>query len=103
MLFTWFERELPLRSTGLDRESPVMPGTVIAVSRERFSALGLFDPYLEIWGGENIEFSFKTWMCGGSVLQVTCSHVAHIYRKPLHADVARMFRNLFRVAEVWMD
>ncbi|CAG5115613.1 unnamed protein product, partial [Candidula unifasciata] len=85
--------------------SPTMPGGLFAISREFFDKLGTYDPGLDYWGGENIELSFKAWMCGGSVELVTCSHIGHIFRGPnpipLPPDPVR--KNSIRVAEVWMD
>ena len=87
--------------------SPTMAGGLFSIDREFFERLGAYDPGFEIWGGENLELSFKTWMCGGTLEIVPCSHVGHIFRdwspyewKP-GVDVLR--RNSIRLAEVWMD
>ncbi|XP_012941011.1 polypeptide N-acetylgalactosaminyltransferase 5 [Aplysia californica] len=85
--------------------SPTMPGGLFAISREFFERLGTYDPGLDYWGGENIELSFKAWMCGGSVELVTCSHVGHIFRRsnPIRWTSNIGSKNSIRVAEVWMD
>ncbi|KAI4884487.1 hypothetical protein NFI96_008956 [Prochilodus magdalenae] len=46
------------------------------------------------------------WMCGGSMYDVPCSRVGHIYRKYVPYKVpsgTSLARNLKRVAETWMD
>ncbi|RUS78127.1 hypothetical protein EGW08_014100, partial [Elysia chlorotica] len=108
MNFAWLgSRSLAATEPEANVRSPTMPGGLYAVSRKWFSELGQYDPGLELWGGENIEMSFKTWMCGGRLLQVSCSHVGHVFRdvNPAMRDTKRnpSIRNSVRVAEVWMD
>ncbi|CAJ1064911.1 polypeptide N-acetylgalactosaminyltransferase 17 [Xyrichtys novacula] len=86
--------------------SPAMIGCSFVANREYFGELGLLDPGMEVWGGENIELGIKAWLCGGSMEVLPCSRVAHMARrkKPYYSDIGtQMRRNALRVAEVWMD
>ena len=66
--------------TGLPFPSPTLVGCAIAVERNYFMNLGAFDEGMRIWGGENIELGFRTWMCGGQVKTITCSRVGHVFK-----------------------
>ena len=48
----------------------------------------------------------RTWMCGGKVKTVTCSHVGHVFKEfPYSFDGDKetiVQKNLMRVAETWM-
>jgi len=66
--------------TGLPFPSPTLVGCAIAVDRDYFAKIGAFDEGMRIWGGENIELGFRTWMCGGQVKTVTCSRVGHVFK-----------------------
>ena len=60
---------------------------------------------MELWGGENLELSFKAWQCGGHVAVAPCSRVGHVFRPwtPYKLSPDTITRNNRRVAEVWMD
>ncbi|XP_004835982.1 polypeptide N-acetylgalactosaminyltransferase 5 isoform X1 [Heterocephalus glaber] len=87
---------------------PVMAGGLFSIDKNYFFELGTYDPGLDVWGGENMELSFKVWMCGGEIEIIPCSRVGHIFRSdnPYSFPKDRMKtveRNLVRVAEVWLD
>ncbi|XP_067668196.1 putative polypeptide N-acetylgalactosaminyltransferase 9 [Haliotis asinina] len=110
LIFRWIGihelRTKPARSPTAPIKSATMPGGLFAISRDYFTLLGAYDPGLDYWGGENIELSFKVWMCNGSVELLPCSHVGHIFHhnNRIHWPIpGSVRRNAARVAEVWMD
>uniref|UniRef100_A0A8C4J7T1 Polypeptide N-acetylgalactosaminyltransferase n=1 Tax=Dromaius novaehollandiae TaxID=8790 RepID=A0A8C4J7T1_DRONO len=87
---------------------PVMAGGLFSIDKKYFFELGAYDPGLDVWGGENMELSFKVWMCGGEIEIIPCSRVGHIFRNDNPYSfpedrIRTVERNLARVAEVWLD
>lgn len=112
MQFNWhaipeYERKRRSFKDYLPVRSPTMAGGLFSISREYFTELGTYDPGMDIWGGENLELSFRVWMCGGTLEIIPCSHVGHIFRKrspyKWRTGVNVVKKNSIRLAEVWMD
>ena len=111
--FRWFavsEREQQRR--GRDRSVPIrtptMAGGLFSIDKQFFYDVGAYDPGYIVWGGENLEMSFRLWQCGGEILIVTCSRVGHVFRKVSPYEwpggVSYVLNhNSMRTAMVWMD
>ncbi len=92
--------------TGNPYWSPTLVGCAIAVNKTYFNSIGAFDPDQRIWGGENVELAFRTWLCGGTVVTLPCSRVGHAFRPlPYSSDSGWQLawqKNLMRIADLWM-
>ncbi|KAM6974555.1 polypeptide N-acetylgalactosaminyltransferase 12 [Tautogolabrus adspersus] len=107
LVFTWHsvpEYEQKRRRSPVDViRSPTMAGGLFAVKKNYFHYLGTYDTGMEVWGGENLEFSFRIWQCGGSLEVHPCSHVGHVFPKKAPYARSKALANSVRAAEVWLD
>lgn len=85
--------------------TPMICGHCFCFTREWFLESGGFDTEMDKWGGENLELSIKTWLCGGSIKIAKKSRVAHYFKSKwtYEMDGKTLLRNKARVAEVWLD
>ncbi|MCP9258778.1 Tubulin alpha-1 chain [Dirofilaria immitis] len=97
LVFNWHilpDRDYQAMKSRIDPiPSPTMAGGLFSIDRAYFEKLGGYDPGFDIWGSENLEISFKIWMCGGRLEVVPCSHVGHIFRK----------NHRINGGQVWLD
>ena len=94
--FSWYDSE--------GAYTPAIAGHCFAFTKDWFEESDGFDTAMGVWGGENIEFSLKTWLCGGSV-EVVSSRVAHWFKDAFQypMDGMQLFFNKMRVVETWFD
>jgi len=72
--FKWVEIESP--------HMPALSGGLLGISRRWWNETGGYDPGMKGWGGENIDQSLRTWLCGGEIVSLSKAFVAHMWRKP---------------------
>ncbi|RWS25835.1 polypeptide N-acetylgalactosaminyltransferase 13-like protein, partial [Leptotrombidium deliense] len=101
MLRINYDRTEPLRT-------PTIAGGIFAIDKQFFKIMGEYDNEMKIWGAENLEISFRMWMCGGSLEIIPCSRIAHIFRalSPyvlMGAKDKVVQHNTARAVNVWLD
>ncbi|XP_046445510.1 polypeptide N-acetylgalactosaminyltransferase 5-like isoform X2 [Daphnia pulex] len=111
--FRWYrvpQREMDRRNGDRTQplRTPTMAGGLFSIDKDYFEEIGTYDEGMDIWGGENLEMSFRVWQCGGELEIIPCSHVGHVFRDKspysFPGGVAKIVnKNAARVAEVWMD
>jgi len=99
--FKWFTSEDPY--------VPVLAGGLLAISKRWWNETGGYDDQMVGWGGENLDQSLRTWLCGGEIVMAKDAFVAHMWRKPedprtrarysVKANAAN--KNRMRAASAW--
>jgi len=84
---------------------PIMSGGLLAITKKWFMETGEYDMGMLQWGGENIEQSVKTWLCGGEIVVARSSQVGHVFREvsPYQINTTQIHVNKARAIDVWFD
>ena len=72
----------PVQKTIPGRDAPLMSGGLLALSRRWWEETGGYDTKMVAWGGENIDQSLRSWLCGGRIEVADGAYVAHMWRDP---------------------
>lgn len=97
--FDWFEDESPY--------VPVMSGGLLALSKYWWNMTGGYDGTMRGWGGENLDQSLRSWLCGGEIMRAPSSRVAHMWRTgdrrtvSHYRSVGSALDNKLRVVTAW--
>merc|ERR1719356_2087758 len=72
--FKWFDSD--------DMYIAVISGGLLGMSRKWWHETGGYDEHMLGWGGENLDQSLRTWLCGGEIVNARDAFVAHMWRRP---------------------
>jgi GT2 family glycosyltransferase len=72
--FKWFNSDDPY--------VPVLSGGLLGISRRWWQETQGYDPQMHGWGGENLDQSLRSWLCGGEIMTANDARVAHMWRVP---------------------
>ncbi|CBZ56323.1 putative UDP-N-acetyl-D-galactosamine:polypeptide N-acetylgalactosaminyltransferase T5 [Neospora caninum Liverpool] len=108
--FNWDVQERPTLTGTVSSPdaimSPVHAGGLLAFRKDLFLRIGGYDKGFTFWGAENVELSFRTWMCGGRLECTPCARVYHLFREGgvgYETPPEALWRNRMRTARLWMD
>ncbi|CAK9009238.1 unnamed protein product [Durusdinium trenchii] len=100
--FTWL--------THPGRDVPIMSGGLLALSKRWWEETGGYDDHMIAWGGENIDQSLRSWLCGGRIEIAEGAFVAHMWRDPNNPktklkytmNTEDVMRNKARAVSAWL-
>lgn len=89
---------------------PIMSGGLLAMTKYWWDSIGGYDDQMLSWGGENLDQSLRTWLCGGEIMVAQGSRVAHMWRDPAKPKTMLRYaiptdhvrRNRLRAAQAWL-
>ncbi|CAK0888102.1 unnamed protein product [Prorocentrum cordatum] len=89
---------------------PIMSGGLLALTQFWWRKTGGYDDQMLSWGGENLDQSLRTWLCGGEIMVAEGSRVAHMWRDPRKPHTMMKYvipsdhtrRNRLRAATAWL-
>lgn len=91
-----------------DNYIPILSGGLLGISQRWWKETGGYDSEMLNWGGENIDQSLRTWLCGGEIVALDKAEVAHMWRTDdkrtqakYRVDVLQTLRNRARAAVGW--
>lgn len=61
-------------------EIPIACGCVFGIRKEVFDAIGGFDMHFQVWGKEDEELCFKSWLFGYKIILDISVEVKHLFR-----------------------
>ena len=64
------------------------------MSRRWWRETGGYDEQMRGWGGENLDQSLRSWLCGGEIVAVADSSVAHMWRTQSDPRTATRYRHV---------
>ncbi|CAE7350723.1 Galnt3 [Symbiodinium natans] len=99
--FKWF--------TSDDPYVPILSGGLLGISKRWWNETGGYDVEMIGWGGENLDQSLRSWLCGGEIMMAQDSFVAHMWRSANDARTRAHYkvqagaaaRNRLRAAVAW--
>lgn len=99
--FKWFDSDDPY--------VPVLSGGLLGISKRWWNETGGYDAKMVGWGGENLDQSLRSWLCGGEIMMAKDAFVAHMWRVPSDPRTMARYRvkpgaagaNRMRAAVAW--